>query len=173
VNPYLLHIVLLGCALPCVFCTLGEMRKLPLSPARLAVPPLLAIICAVLLLAVGNGPPPWTFGIALASGLAVGAVRGFTLQLQFDPMFARVHLPWARGSFLVAVGLVGAVVIGIGGAVTVAAGMPFLAMAADIAAACAGILTGRLIVIAIRWRGARPRLSTRASGGEIQLPLKG
>ena len=137
------HIVLLACALPCVLFTLGELRHLPLSLARLSMPPLLAVTSALLflLLAVGIARPPWTFGAALASGLAVGSVRGLTLQLQVDPVLARVRLPWARGSFLVALGLVAAVLVEIGGAFAGTAATPLRLVAADIAAAGSGVLT--------------------------------
>jgi hypothetical protein len=68
-------------------------------------------------------------------------------------MFARVRLPRARGSFLVALALVGAVLLEIGGALAGASGTPFRLVAPEIAAACAGMLTGRAVAIAMRWRG--------------------
>ena len=68
-------------------------------------------------------------------------------------MFARVRLPRARGSFLVALALVGAVLLEIGGALAGTSGTPFRLVAPEIAAACAGMLTGRAVAIAMRWRG--------------------
>ena len=77
-----------------------------------------------------------------------------TLQLQVDHMFDKVRLPRARGSFLVALGLVAAVLLEIGGSFAGPAGLPFRTIAPEIAAACAGMLTGRAMAIAMRWRGA-------------------
>ena len=151
-----MHIVLLVCALPCVRYTLSEMRHRPLPRWRLTAPALLAVACAMvfLLFHLGAQRPLWIFVAALGGGLAVGALRGFTLQLQVDHMFDKVRLPRARGSFLVALGLVTAVLLEIGGALAGPAGVPFRLVAPEIAAACAGMLTGRALAIAMRWRAA-------------------
>ena len=155
-GPNLLHLVLLACALPCARYTLSEMRHRPLPRGRLAAPALLAVACALvfLLFHLGSHRPPWLFAAALAAGLAIGALRGFTLQLQVDHMFDKVRLPRARGSFLVALGLVAAVMLEIGGSFAGPNGLPFRLIAPESAAACAGMLTGRAMAIAMRWRGA-------------------
>lgn len=155
-GPNLLHLVLLVCALPCARYTLSEMRHRPLPRGRLAAPAVLAMGCALvfLFLYLGSQRPLWVFAAALATGLAIGALRGFTLQLQVDHMFDKVRLPRARGSFLVAVGLVAAVLLEIGGSFAGPNGLPFRLIAPEIAAACAGMLTGRAMAIAMRWRGA-------------------
>ena len=126
-GPNLLHLVLLVCALPCARYTLSEMRHRPLPRGRLAAPALLAMACALvfLLFHLGSQRPPWIFAAALAGGLAIGALRGFTLQLQVDHMFDKVRLPRARGSFLVALGLVAAVLLEIGGSFAGPDGLPF------------------------------------------------
>ena len=154
VGPNLLHLVLLFCAVSCVVLTLREVSNRPLPLQRLAAPALVAAACALvfLFLKVGIGRPPWTYGAALAAGLAGGTVRGFTLKLQVDHMFSIARLPRARGSLLVGFFLVGAVLLEIGGALAGAAGAPFRLVAPDIAAACAGVLAGRMTAIAIRWR---------------------
>ena len=155
-GPNLLHLVLLVCALPCARYTLSEMRHRPLPRGRLAAPPLLALASALvfLLFHLGSQRPAWIFAAALAGGLAIGALRGFTLQLQVDHMFDKVRLPRARGSFLVSLGLVAAVMLEIGGSLAGPNGLPFRLIAPEIAAACAGMLTGRAMAIAMRWRGA-------------------
>ena len=155
-GPNLLHLVLLVCALPCARYTLSEMRHRPLPRGRLAAPALLAMACALvfLLFHLGSQRPPWIFAAALAAGLAIGTLRGFTLQLQVDHMFDKIRLPRARGSFLVALGLVAAVMLEIGGSLAGPEGLPFRLIAPEIAAACAGMLTGRAMAIAMRWRGA-------------------
>jgi hypothetical protein len=152
----LLHLVLLVCTLPCARYTLSEMRHRPLPRGRLAAPALLAMACALvfLLFHLGSQRPSWIFAAALAAGLAVGTLRGFTLQLEVDHMFDKIRLPRARGSFLVALALVAAVMLEIGGSLAGPSGLPFRLIAPEAAAACAGMLTGRAIAIAIRWRGA-------------------
>jgi hypothetical protein len=156
VGPNLLHLVLLVCALPCARYTLSEMRHRPLPRGRLAAPALLALACALvfLLFHLGSQRPAWTFAVAFTGGLAIGALRGFTMQLQVDHMFDKVRLPRARGSFLVSLGLVAAVMLEIGGSFAGPNGLPFRQIAPEIAVACAGMLTGRAMAIAMRWRGA-------------------
>jgi hypothetical protein len=155
-GPNVLHLVLLVFALPCARYTLSEMRHRPLPRGRLAAPALLAMGCALVFLFIhlGTQRPPWMFAAALAAGLAIGALRGFTLQLQVDHMFDKIRLPRARGSFLVALGLVAAVLLEIGGSFAGPNGLPFRLIAPEIAAACAGMLTGRAMAIAMRWRRA-------------------
>lgn len=133
------------------------MRHRPLPRRRLAAPPLLAIACALvfLLFHLGSQRPPWIFAAAFAAGLAVGALRGFTLQLQVDHMFDKIRLPRARGSFLIALALLGAVLLEIGGALAGPAGLAVRLVAPEIAAVCAGMLTGRAMAVAMRWRGAQ------------------
>ena len=110
IGPNLLHIVLLGFAVTCAYFTLGEMNHRSLRRPRLFAPVLFAAACALvfLLFHLGAKQPQWVFGAVLVGGLVIGTVRGFTLPLQIDHMFARVRLPRARGSFLVALALVGA-----------------------------------------------------------------
>jgi hypothetical protein len=155
IEPNLLHIVLLGFAVMCAYFTLGEMNHRSLRRPRLFAPVLFAAACALvfLLFHLGAKQPQWVFGAVFVGGLVIGTVRGFTLPLQIDHMFARVRLPRARGSFLVALALVGAVLLEIGGAFAGASGTPFRLVAPEIAAGCAGMLTGRAVAIAMRWRG--------------------
>lgn len=155
IGPNLLHLVLLGCALPCARYTFGEVRHRPLPRGRLAAPVLLAGACAMvfLLFHLGNRQPAWTFAASMFAGLIIGAVRGATIRLEIDHMFEKVRLPRASGSLVVALVLVGTVLLEIGGAFVGSAALPIREYAPEIAAACAGILTGRAMAIAIRWRG--------------------
>jgi hypothetical protein len=155
-GPNLLHLLLLALALPCARYALSEMRHRPLPRGRLAAPALLSMGCALvfLLFHLGAQQPPWMFGVALATGLAIGLLRGMTLQLQVDHMFDKVRLPRARASFLVALALVGAVLLDILGALLGSKGLPLRMVAPGIAAVCAGMLTGRALAIALRWRRA-------------------
>lgn len=153
VGPNLLHLVLMVCALAGVALAARELRYRPLHRRRLIAPVFAAAAGMALffLLKIGTGHPPWTFGIALAAGLAAGVVRGTTLRLQVDHMFGTVRLSSARGSFLVALGMVGAVLLEVVGAFAGPAGEQFRLMAPEIAALCAGVLIGRWIAIQIRW----------------------
>lgn len=167
VAPNLLHVVLLIFALACARFTLSELRHRSLTRSRLIAPAGLALVCALVFLffQAGAQRPPWLLGAALIGGLALGVVRGFTMRLEVDHMYERARLPRARGSFMVALALVLAVLIEIGGAFVGPAALPFRLAAPEIAAACAGVLTGRVFAIIVRWRGAPHVALNRTDGG--------
>jgi hypothetical protein len=156
VAPNVLHVLLLALALACARFTLSELRHRSLTRSRLMAPAGLALACALVFLffQVGSHRTPWMLAAALLGGLGLGALRGFTMRLEVDHMYERARLPRARGSFLVALALVLAVLIEIGGAFVGPAALPFRLAAPEIVAACAGILTGRLFAIILRWKGA-------------------
>lgn len=73
----------------------------------------------------------------------------------FDQMrLPQMRLSRARGSFLVALALMAAVMLEIAGSSAGPSGLPFRLIAPEIAAACAGMPTGWAIAVAMRWRGA-------------------
>ncbi len=151
-----LHLVLLVSAVACVRLCVGELRSRCVRRSRLAWPALLALVCAAifLLFHVGLRQPPWVFGLALAIGVTAGAASGFPVALEVDHMFERVRLPAARVT-LVAAALLGlAVVMEAAGSLLPPSGA-FLRLAAPpLAAACAGFLAGRSVVISLRCRRA-------------------
>ncbi len=155
-GPNLLHLALIALALPCVRFTLNEARHRALPRLRLYAPPLLAVACAVVFLGIDLGAkaPLWRVGLLAVAGFAMGAIRGFTLRLEVDHDFQKVRLPRARGSFMIALALLGAVLLEVGGAF---AGEPATALrqlASEIAVACAAMLTGRALAIRVRWNRA-------------------
>ena len=164
VAPNVLHVFLLIFALACARFTLSELRHRPLTRSRLIAPAGLALACALVFLffQAGAQRPSWLLAAALIGGLVLGALRGFTMRLEVDHMYERARLPRARGSFLVALALVLAVLIEIGSAFVGPAALPFRLAAPEIAAACAGVLTGRVFAIIVRWRAAcRPQSDLR------------
>lgn len=163
IGPNLLHLVLLGSAGTCTYFTLNEMNHRSLQRRRLFAPVGFAAACALVLLVLQLSAmwSPWVSGAVLGGGLAIGLLRGFTLPLQVDHMFGRVRLPRARGSFLVALALVAAVLLEIGGAYAGPSGMTLRLLALQIAIACTGMLAGRAVAIAIRWRGS-PHIDFRS-----------
>lgn len=89
------------------------------------------------------------------------------MRLEVDHDFDRARLPRASGSFMIALALVLAVLMEIGGAVAGPIALPFRVAAPEIAAACAGILTGRVIAIILRWRRA-PHVGLHGTYGALR-----
>jgi hypothetical protein len=111
----------------------------------------LACALVFLLFHLGAREPAWTFFAAMGAGLLVGVTRGLTLSLEVDHMFEKVRLPRAHGSLLVALCLIAAVLLELAGAFLGPMATPVREFAPEIAALCAGILTGRACAIAFRW----------------------
>lgn len=149
----ILHLVLLGCSLPCLRFTLNEARRRPLPRGRLAVPVLFALACALvfLLFHLGDRDPAWTFFAAMGAGLLLGAAHGLTMPLEVDHLFDIVRLPRTHGSLVVALCLIAAVLIEMGGALLGPMAAPLREFVPEVAALCAGILAGRACAIALRW----------------------
>lgn len=103
-GPNLLHLVLVACAIACLYFTRGEVRHRPLTRARLWAPPMfsLGVALAFLLIHLVTRQSVWTFAAAGLGGVVVGSVRGVTLQIEVDQMLDKVRLPRARGSFVLA-----------------------------------------------------------------------
>ena len=140
---------------------------------RLAAPVLFALACALvfLLFHLGAREPAWTFFAAIGAGLLLGAARGLTLPLEVDHMFEKVRLPRAHGSLFVALCLIAAVLVEIGGAFLGTMATPVREFVPQIAALCAGILTGRACAIAFRWRRAPHIDLHRACCTKVRPPV--
>lgn len=152
----LLHLALLVGAILCVRLAAGETGGRCLRRSRLAWPAVVAMACAgiFLLFHVGLRQPPWTFGIALAVGLVAGAALAIPMPLEVDHMFERVRLPSGRCTVAAACLLAVAVALEIAGSVLGAPGALLRLAAPPLAAASAGALAGRSLVIALRCRRA-------------------
>ena len=151
-----LHLLLLVSAVACVRLSAIDLRGRCVRRARLAWPAMLAVFCAAifLLFHVGLKQPAWVFGLALAIGIAAGAAKAFPVPLEVDHMFERVRLPPTRVSLLAAALLGLAVLLELVGSLTGPPGYFLRVAAAPLAAACAGVLGGRAIMLSLRCRRA-------------------
>jgi hypothetical protein len=154
----LLHLMLAAGALVCAYLALREVRRVYVSQWRLFVPPLLAggIAFGLMLLQLAADRPRWMFAATLLAGLAIGGVRGFTMQVEFDVYRPRIHSsPTAkRLLFLVALIVVGCVAVEIVGTVVEPQLDRWRYASALLATLCAGMMLGRAAAIAGRLRHA-------------------
>lgn len=86
------------------------------------------------------------------TGAVVGLVRGLTLKIEVDHMFDKVRLPRARGSFALALVLLGAVVLEVVGSFRGPVHLLYREFAPEVSAFCTGVLAVRAIAIRLRWR---------------------
>jgi hypothetical protein len=112
-GPNLLHALLLACSITCLLFTRGEVRHRPLIMARLWAPPLssLGVAAAFPLIHLGTRQSAWTFAAAGMAGVALGFFWGLTSRIEVDHMLDKVRLPRSRGSFVLGIMLLGAVVL--------------------------------------------------------------
>ena len=153
-NLTLVHVLLAVGAGACVYFALREIRRRYVSIWRLFVPAFLgAFVAAGMFLAqVIAKEPPWIFGVAFLAGFAIGGVRGFTTAMHIDMYMAQVRDRSAgrRALLWVPVLLALAVCVEIAGAILGPAFAEVRLSAALVAAACAGMLAGRALVMSVR-----------------------
>lgn len=138
----------------CLYVSFPEWRRQRRSRGVLMLAPLLAFICAFVM--IGFSPAedrePWLLRIALATGLVVGAARGLLMAVDVDN-WGMVRLDYPRDGL--AVSLLAAVSVLVA-SVAPAAYAPAAALvpyATCMTAFAAAILTGRALVIYLRTRG--------------------
>ena len=136
-NLNLLHFLVAGGALGAVVALRREATGRSLTAGRLFVAPMLALLAAIMMLALagphGHTAALWIGG--LATGLAVGAMRGIMVPMQVDRLWERLRLPHARDGLWAGL-LLGALALA-------AVVVPDAAATAAAAAGCAGYLSGR------------------------------
>jgi hypothetical protein len=135
-NLSLLHFLVAGGALGAVVALRREATGRSLTAGRLFVAPMLALLAAIMMLALagphGHTAALWIGG--LATGLAVGAMRGIMVPLQVDRLWERLRLPHARDGLWASL-ILSALAL-------VAVIIPDASIAAA-SAGCAGYLAGR------------------------------
>ena len=153
-NLSLVHLLLAAAAGGCIYLALREVRRRYISQWRLFAPASLALFIALemSLIQIGARNPPWTLGAAFLAGLAVGAARGFMIDIQHDMYRPRVNV--SRAAKLVLLGV--AIVAGAAAAVEIAGAFASPAFetarywAALVGNACAGAMLARAAVLTIR-----------------------
>jgi hypothetical protein len=152
----ILHALLAFGAAACLYLALREVRRPYVSIWRLFVPPVLgcAVAFGLVLIQLAADRPPWQFAIALSAGLAVGAARGFTMQVQIDAYRPRFQARPATKRVLLWVSLALALCVALDAVGAIQS--PHLVfvryVAALLATFCAGTLVGRATAVTARLR---------------------
>ncbi len=151
----LLHILLLLSAGACFYYVLWENRQRTIAFRKHFRSSWFAIGAVLLLVffRVGMKQPVWPIGSALAAGIVVGGIYGFTLKLRVDRSWSIPRPPGGRYMAWLAGLLLVAVAVEIAGAVIGPEARMWRFYTTLVALGCAGALVGRSIAIAFRvWR---------------------
>jgi hypothetical protein len=152
----ILHVIAAVGTAGCIRVALQEARGRLLRPGRLFLPGSLAFLTAFMMLVLV--PPEMRqaklWALALGLGLAAGAVRGYTMQLQVDHEFSLLRLPRGQDGLWIAIALGALAGIAVVLEVALPAEAPFELMVEMLAAAasamCSGFLGGRAAVAYVR-----------------------
>lgn len=154
-NLTLVHLLLVGAAGGCIYLSLREVRRRYISTWRLFAPAFLALFAGTILSLpqLAEHQPPSLFGLALAAGFVVGAVRGIMIGIRHDMYRPQVNLSHAAKLLLLWVA------IAVGAAVAVECVAAFVARpeleifrlgAALLAMFCGSAMLGRALLLTIR-----------------------
>jgi hypothetical protein len=137
----------------CLYVSVPEWQERPRSRGLLLVPPVLAFICAYVMMGfvAPENREPWLLRSALAGGLALGLVRGFFLKADVDN-YGLTRLPGVRDGMLVTLVIAAALVVAIFAPMVSSPASAWVPYATSLAGLSATYLSGRAVVVYLRTR---------------------
>lgn len=149
----LLHLVAVAAVAACLYASLPEWRLRRRSRGVLMLAPLLAFICAFVM--IGFSPAenrePVLLRMALAAGLLLGIVRGLLMAIDVDS-WGMVLMPSPRDGQVVTTVIAGAVVVAAVAPLVFGPAGALVPYATCMAALGATFLSGRALAVYVRSR---------------------
>jgi hypothetical protein len=137
----------------CLYVSLPEWQGRSRSRSLLLVPPVLAFICAYIMMGfvAPEHREPLLLRAALGLGLALGVIRGLFIKSDIDE-FGLVSLPGARDGLLVTLVIATAMVAATLAPFFAEQAVAWVPHATSLAALGATYLSGRAVVVYLRTR---------------------
>lgn len=137
----------------CLYVSLPEWQGRLRSRSFLLVPPVLAFICAYIMMGfvAPEHREPWLLRAALGLGLALGVLRGLFIKSDIDE-FGLVRLPGARDGLLVTLVITAAMVAATLAPLVIEQAVAWVPYATGLAGFGATYLSGRAVVVYLRTR---------------------
>lgn len=137
----------------CLYVSVPEWQGRARSRSLLLVPPVLAFICAYIMMGfvTPENREPWLLRSALVAGLALGLVRGFFLKADVDN-YGLTRLPGARDGMLVTLVIAAAMAVAIFAPLVAGPASAWVPYATSLAGFGATYLSGRAVVVYLRTR---------------------
>jgi hypothetical protein len=149
----LLHLLAVSAIAACLYMSLPEWQGRSRSRGFLMVPPVLAFICAYIMMGfvAPESREPWLLRAALGLGLVLGVIRGLFIKAEIDE-FGLVRLPGARDGLLVTLAITAAMVAATLVPLVMEQAATWVPHATSVAGLGATYLTGRAVVVYLRTR---------------------
>lgn len=149
----LLHLLAVAAIAACLCVSLPEWQGRRRSRSLLLVPPVLAFVCAYIMMGfvAPENREPWLLRVALGAGLLLGVIRGFFIKAEIDD-FGLVRLPGARDGLLVTVMITTAMVAATLAPLVIGQAAAWVPYATSVAGFGAAYLSGRAVVTYLRTR---------------------
>ena len=137
----------------CLYVSLPEWQGRSRSRSLLLVPPVLAFICAYIMIGfvTPENREPGLLRAALAVGFVLGVLRGLFIKSDIDE-FGMVRLPGARDGLLVTVVITAAMVAATLAPLVIEQAAAWVPYATSLAGLGATYLSGRAVVVYLRTR---------------------
>lgn len=137
----------------CLYVSLPEWQGRSRSRSLLLVPPVLAFICAYIMMGfvAPEHREPWLLRAALGLGLVLGMLRGLFIKSDIDE-FGMVRLPGARDGLLVTAVITAAMVAATLAPLVAEQAVAWVPYATSLAGLGATYLSGRAVVVYLRTR---------------------
>lgn len=137
----------------CLYVSLPEWQGRSRSRSLLLVPPVLAFICAYIMIGfvTPENREPGLLRAALAVGFVLGVLRGLFIKSDIDE-FGMVRLPGARDGLLVTVVITAAMVAATLAPLVIEQAVAWVPYATSLAGLGATYLSGRAVVVYLRTR---------------------
>lgn len=151
----LLHLLAVLTIAGCLYALWREARGISQSRGHLMVAPPLAFGCVLLM--IGLTEPdlqqPELLRAAIGGGLLLGAVRGWWMAIDIDPLWSTVRLPGGRDGFWVAILLAMVVVLVTAVPLVLPQSEYYVPYGTAAVAAGAGFISTRAVAVYLRSRG--------------------
>lgn len=149
----LLHLLAVAAIAACLYASLPEWQGRSRSRSLLLVPPVLAFICAYIMIGFVTleNREPGLLRAALAAGLVLGIIRGFFIKAEIDN-YGLVRLPGMRDGLLVTVAITATMAAAILAPFVIEQAAAWVPYATSLAGLGATYLLGRAVVVYLRTR---------------------
>ena len=137
----------------CLYVSLPEWRGRPRSRGFLLLPPVLAFMCAYVMMGfvAAENREPWLLRGALAAGLVLGVIRGYFVRPEVDE-FGLVRLPGASDGLFFTLVIATVMIAATLAPLVMERAATWVPYATSVAGLCATYLSGRAIVVYLRTR---------------------